>query len=104
MPGTVTSDIDNMYGASTHCGELSLTSMTFTLTGMTKLYKYYRMIERKGKKNYMYSCFFIIILESFESFEYSDRKLKKKQQPHTFKHIHNTRNNNSNDSCGHRMR
>lgn len=37
VPGTVTSDIERIYGAPIHCGELSLTSTTFTLTGMTKL-------------------------------------------------------------------
>lgn len=39
VPGTVTSDIDSIYGAPIHCGELSFTSTTLTLTGMTKLYK-----------------------------------------------------------------
>lgn len=37
VPGTVTSDMDKMYGAPIHCGALSFTSITFTFTGITKL-------------------------------------------------------------------
>lgn len=49
-----------IYGAPIHCGALSFTSITFTLTGMTKLCKYYRMIgeERDKNTNIHTTCFY----------------------------------------------
>lgn len=50
VPGTVTSEIDRIYGAPIHCGELSLTSTTFMFTGMTKLYTNRQKSKLRNKK------------------------------------------------------
>ncbi len=64
VPGTVTSDNGNEYGAPIHSGALSLTSVTRILTGMTKLYEYQRKRKRK-KKLVSFTSFPIINQRAF---------------------------------------